>query len=344
MGVVVGWDIGGAHLKAVRAEDGRIVAAVQLAAPLRLGVASLADSFAQAKAAIGSAQRHVVTMTGELADTFVSRTEGVHCLCELAVRVLAPEPVWVFAARGGLVSAQDAQHRVADIASANWYASALLVGREHAAALFMDMGSTTTDIIPVVGGAVAARGYTDAERLITGELVYTGLVRSFLMATAEWAPLGGRWTSTIKENFANMGDVHRILGALPDGADLMATADGREKTPAASRARLARMVGCDAGGADEGAWAELARWFAEAQIRAIGDGAHLVLSQGALASHAPIVGAGVGEAVLREVARRLGRPYVRFASLLNAAPDVRDRAAACAPAAALAVLDLERPA
>ena len=35
-------------------------------------------------------------------------------------------------------------------------------------ALLIDMGSTTTDIIPTVAGAVAARGYADAERLTTG--------------------------------------------------------------------------------------------------------------------------------------------------------------------------------
>ena len=79
----------------------------------------------------------------------------------------------------------------------------------------------------------------------TGELVYTGLVRSFVMAIAERAPFAGRWSPLINENFATMADVHRILGTLPEGADQMATADGRAKTVAASRARLARMVGRD---------------------------------------------------------------------------------------------------
>ena len=99
----------------------------------------------------------------------------------------------------------------------------------HGSALFIDMGSTTTDIVPVAE-VVAARGYTDAERLAAGELVYTGLVRGFVMATAERAPFAGGWTPLINENFANMADVHRILGSLPDGADQMTTADGRDKT------------------------------------------------------------------------------------------------------------------
>src|SRR5213594_3819717 len=72
MSIVIGWDIGGVHLKAARAESGRIVQAVQIAAPLRGGVERLAEAFNRAKAELGGAGRHIVTMTGELADTFSS--------------------------------------------------------------------------------------------------------------------------------------------------------------------------------------------------------------------------------------------------------------------------------
>jgi probable H4MPT-linked C1 transfer pathway protein len=338
MSVVIGWDIGGAHLKAARAEAGRVIEAIQVASPLRFGLDRLAQSFADAKAAIGPAPRHVVTMTGELADTFVSRAEGVERLSRLAACELAQGSVLLYAGRAGFIAPDQAKNHVEDIASANWHASAALVGRRLSAALFLDMGSTTTDIVPVVGATIAARGYTDAERLSAGELVYTGLVRGFVMATAERAPFAGQWTTLIKENFANMADVHRILGTLPDGADQMTTADGRDKTVAASQARLARMVGRDIHDADNAAWALLARWFAEAQIRAVTDGALLVLSRAGLPADAPVVGAGIGGAVLREVARRLGRQHIAFETLLDVAPEARERASHCAPAAALAVL------
>lgn len=338
MAVVIGWDIGGAHLKAARAEDGRIVDTAQVASPLRLGLERLAQSFAEAKARMGEADRHAVTMTGELADTFASRAEGVLSLTQAAMRELAPAPVLVYAGRAGFVAPEQAGGHIADIASANWFASASVVGKALGSALFMDMGSTTTDIVPVVNGAVAGRGYTDGERLAQGELVYTGLVRSFLMATEARAPFAGSWTGLIHENFASMADVHRILGSLPDGADQMTTADGRPKTVAASQARLARMVGRDVDDADATAWAALAHWFAEAQIRAVTDGAMLVLSQGALAAEAPIVAAGAGATVLHEVARRLGRDCIDFDSVLDVAPPARAAASTCAPAAAVAVL------
>lgn len=338
MAVVVGWDIGGAHLKAARAEHGRIVETVQVASPLRLGLERLAQSFAEAKAHMGMGNRHAVTMTGELADTFASRVEGVFSLTQLATRELAPAPVLLYAGRAGFVAPEQVGLHIADIASANWFASASVVGKTLRAALFMDMGSTTTDIVPVVDGAVAGRGYTDAERLAQGELIYTGLVRSFLMATTERAPFAGSWTGLIHENFANMADVHRILGTLPDGADQMTTADGRPKTVAASRARLARMVGRDADDANVAALDALAQWFAEAQIRAVSDGAMLVLSQGSLPADAPIVAAGAGAAVLREVARRVGRNCIDFDNVLDVVASARAAASACAPAAAVAAL------
>jgi (4-(4-[2-(gamma-L-glutamylamino)ethyl]phenoxymethyl)furan-2-yl)methanamine synthase len=342
MHVVIGWDVGGAHLKAARSEDGCIVDAVQVASPLRLGLERLAQAFAEAKTRIGSADLHVVTMTGELADTFSSRAEGVEALAALAARELAPAAISLYAGRAGFVAPQDARRHLEDIASANWYASASLAASAVRNALLVDIGSTTTDLVPIVAGAVVARGYTDAERLAAGELVYTGMVRSFAMAVTERAPFAGRWSPLINENFATMADVHRILGQLPEGVDQMATADGRAKTAAASRARLARMVGCDVDAAGEGGWRMLAQWFAERQIRTIIDGAMLVLSAAAMPADAPILGAGIGDSIAREIARRLERRHLPFDSVLNVAPQVREQALHCAPAAALAALAAHR--
>jgi probable H4MPT-linked C1 transfer pathway protein len=338
MTTIVGWDVGGVHLKAARADDGRIVRAAQLAAPLRGGLERLREAFGAATALVGHADHHVVTMTGELADTFASRPEGVERLAALAAAELTDAPVLLYAGPAGLVHPPDARKHAAAIASANWHVCAALVAHQCASALFIDMGSTTTDVVPLVGGRIAARGYTDAQRLAAGELVYTGLVRGFVMATADRAPLAGSWTTLVNENFATMADVHRILGSLPDGADLMATADGRDKTVAASRARLARMVGADAADLDDAAILALARWFAEAQLRAIVDAAMLAASATALPNDAPVVGAGIGTALVAEAARRLHRPYVAFDGLIDVTPEARAAAVHCAPAAALALL------
>src|SRR5438067_8993323 len=118
MTATIGWDIGGAHLKAARAENGRITAAVQIASPLRLGLEAVARAFAGANARLGSADRHVVTMSGELADTFASRADGVAQLTKLASRALSGAPVLIYAGRAGLISPDTAPAHVEDIASA----------------------------------------------------------------------------------------------------------------------------------------------------------------------------------------------------------------------------------
>jgi probable H4MPT-linked C1 transfer pathway protein len=336
---IIGWDIGGVHLKAARAESGRIVKTVQLAAPLRGGVDLLAAAFGRAKAELGGAERHVATMTGELADTFSSRAEGVECLATLAARELKGAPLAIYAGPAGYVAPEAAHRHAGLVASANWHASASFVATRCSNALFIDVGSTTTDVIPVAGGSVAVRGYTDAERLATGELVYTGLVRSLLMASAERAPFKGAWTTLINENFATMADVYRVLGTLPAETDMMGTADGRDKTRKASLARLARMVGADAADADDAAWTGLAQWFAEMQVRRVTNAAMLAGSCQGLPAGAPVIGAGAGIQVMQEVARRLGREYVAFDALLDAVPEARAGASQCAPAAALALLN-----
>jgi (4-(4-[2-(gamma-L-glutamylamino)ethyl]phenoxymethyl)furan-2-yl)methanamine synthase len=338
--VVIGWDIGGAHLKAARVKHGRVEAVVQAATPLWLGLDSLDAAFDALNAQLGRADRHVITMTGELCDAFPSRREGVAGLAAIAANHLSPAAPSLYAGRAGFVELGEAASHAVDIASANWHASAALLALKLPDALFIDIGSTTTDIIPVVGGQVAAVGYTDAERLAAGELIYTGMTRSFVMSLATRAPFRGAWTPLMNEYFASSADVHRILGDLPDGADKMSTADGREKTVEASRARLARMIGREAEEGSDLEWTELAAWFAEAQIRQITDATSFRLSCNDVAAAAPVVAAGVGEGLAAEAARRLRRPCLGFSSLISAPAE----ASHCAPAVAVALLGANREA
>ena len=338
MQTITGWDIGGAHLKAARVENGVVTRAVTIACPLWQGLGELDRAFAEARAAIGETQAHAVTMTGELCDAFASRHQGVTGLAQRAAREFFGAPMRLYAGRAGFVALEAAGAHVPDIASANWHATAALVATRHANAMMIDMGSTTTDIIPVTGGKVSARGYCDATRAENGELVYTGLVRSFVMALANRAPFDGRWTMLMNEYFATSADIYRILGELPDGADVMATADGRGKTVEASCARLARMIGRDAADAPLAEWQKLAAWFAAAQMRGVEDAARLVASRADLPASAPLVCAGIGRGQVRKLGARLGRVCIDFDDLVDAAPEARAGASDCAPAVAVAVL------
>ena len=335
-GAVIGWDVGGAHVKAARLDGGRVTAVVQLPCPLWLDLDQLPGVLAEVQARLGPAALHAATMTGELADAFPTRAEGVARLADALARATEPTRLLLYGGRAGFLDAADAAAHVDDIASANWHATAALAGRYVPDALLVDMGSTTTDLIPIAAGRPAGAGYTDAERMACGELVYTGLVRTPVMALCQRAPFAGTWTPLANEMFATAADIYRLLGELPEGADQMATADGRGKTVAASQARLARMVGRDAGEASPEAWQALAAWFAEAQLRQVMDAALLVLSRTAKNGDASLLGAGIGRHLAERLALRLSRPYQDFATLppLASAPG----AAECAPAVAVALL------
>jgi probable H4MPT-linked C1 transfer pathway protein len=334
--MVIGWDIGGAHLKAARIEAGTVVAAVEIACPLWLGLAHLDAAFTQARQAVGEAPDNAVTMTGELSDIFHTRAEGVATLARHAEAALGS--VRIYGGAAGFLTPDEAARRPQSVASANWHATAALAARHRPDALVVDMGSTTTDIVPVSGGRVAARATSDAERLAAGELVYAGLTRSFVMATAKDVPFRGARTPLMNEFFASMADAYRILGELPRQADKHPAADGGEKSVAGSEARLARMIGRDAAEGEDWEWRALAAAFAEAQMRALHDAALQVLSAVRLPDDAPVVTAGIGSAIAARLAGRLGRPSEPWASLMPTRPEAAELTGICAPAVAVGML------
>jgi probable H4MPT-linked C1 transfer pathway protein len=340
---MIGWDIGGAHLKAAALDaSGRILAVVQEACPLWQGLDRLHSALDAALERLRPAPRcrHAVTMTGELVDCFPGREAGVMALVEAVAERFGPGNVSVFAGHWGFLDAaavtpQDAVR----IASANWLTSGLWTAARLPEALFVDIGSTTTDILPICEQTVKNRGYTDDERMRYDELIYTGIVRTPVMALAERVPFEGEWTGIMAEHFATAADIYRLTGELPEHADQMPAADNGAKTPEGSRRRLARMFGRDAEAASAGAFRRAAEFLRERQLARIRGGLEIQLSRDFLGDEAPLVGAGVGRFLVRELAARLQRPYVDFSDLFSMATSQTEfRAADCAPAAAVACL------
>lgn len=342
MSAIIGWDIGGAHVKAARAENGRIVAIAQRACAPHLGLAHLEGPIRATLEELGPAPRHRITMTAELSDAFEDRARGVISIAAIAAREIGADDILFYAGAKGFVARNEIVVAAQAVASANWRASAELVAHHCSDALFVDMGSTTTDLVPIRDGRVAALGATDAERLACGELAYAGFSRGAPQAYTRLAPVSGQWTPLVNEAFASMADVRRVLGELCEGesaADLSPTADGRQKTRAASRARLARLVGRDGADLSDMQADTLAAHFARAQIRVIEDQMALLASREALAPAAMIVGAGVGRTLVQRLAQAQGRAYCDFAAFIMAKEELRAAAAHCAPATALALLE-----
>src|SRR6185369_14920618 len=131
--------------------------------------------------------------------------------------------------------------------------------------LLLDIGSTTTDIIPLLDGNPCPRGRTDVERLQFGELVYTGVRRTPLCTVAPVIPFRDTPCPVAAELFATMLDVYLLLGDIPENAVDCHTANGRPATKSAAHDRLARMLCCDREEFTRDDAEFAARSFAEAQ-------------------------------------------------------------------------------
>jgi len=339
---IIGWDVGGAHLKAAWInEQGDVLAVFQEPCPLWQGLNTLETALSIIlKKLPDDIQQHCLTMTGELVDLFATRAEGVRAIIELMQDRLATVELKVFAGRLGFLNPEQIkQEQIDDIASANWLASANYVAKQLEIGVFVDIGSTTTDILLLQNSQVAAKGYTDYQRLKSKELVYTGLVRTAVMAVAQSVEFAGSEVGIMSEYFATMADVYRLTAELDENSDQTETADGANKTVTASAVRLARMIGCEKGEFSMSEWKDLAFALRKQQISRIQQAIQSQLFRVDNSDKVILVGAGIGRFLVQEIAQNLQLPYIEFDSFfktkeINSEMQVSD----CAPAVAVACL------
>lgn len=313
----------------------------QFATPLWQGIDTLARPVTQAVASLPSSSCvHTLTMTGELVDSFPGRREGVRRLVDyISARLGRANPVYVYAGEKGLVTPARADDCHADIASANWHATATCVAKYLDTGILVDVGTTTTDIIPFRNHQVCSRGYSDQERLRTGELVYSGITRTPVMAVAGRLPYKNVWQDITAEHFATMADVYRITGALDEEFDLLPAADGGNKTRYDSIRRLARMLGADyAEDDDMQAWLDVANHIAGKQFKKIEQAFDKVRKMHGKIARNRIVAAGAGRFIIRRLAQKHDCELINFEDLLQSSGGESCRINNCATAVAVAAL------
>jgi (4-(4-[2-(gamma-L-glutamylamino)ethyl]phenoxymethyl)furan-2-yl)methanamine synthase len=326
---VIALDIGGVNTKAVWRDGAERRTALRPYDVVR-DRAALAEVVRDVMAGLSGEPVALValTMTAELSDEFRTKREGVGFVLD-AVEDAVPGPVMALTTAGELVGLDEARARPLDVAAANWVASGLAVAARHPDALMLDVGSTTADVIPIAGGRVAATGRTDLDRLLAGELVYTGALRTNLAAIAPRVPVRGGWCPVASELFAVSGDVHLIRGSLAPEAYTCPTPDGRPASVEHARERVARLVCADAEQLAPGEIEAIAAYLAAEQVGAI-EAAARQLSTRMHDWAVPVVALGTGAFLARAVAERLGRPVLEM-------PWSAEEATV-APAAALAEL------
>jgi probable H4MPT-linked C1 transfer pathway protein len=332
---VIGWDVGGVNIKAARIAGGQVRATRSLPFELQRAPERLAPVLREMGAAVGAGERtpHALTMTAELSQFFRTKREGVGFVLSAMEQAFPHAPVHVYAVDGAFLSAHAARREPLRVAASNWAATAAIVASTWRDAVLIDTGTTTTDIIPIQGGLVAALGRTDPERLRTGELVYLGAVRTPVEAVVHEVPLDGARAGVSAEGFALTGDVHLWRGDLAPADYAAPTPDGRPATREFARERLARVVCADGEMLDDCAVDRIAEHVAEAQVARMTGALARVLAR-----HPELrlaVTAGLGTFLAERAAQRAGLMTANLADTLGA------EASRIAPAAAVALL-LER--
>ena len=342
---IIGWDIGGAHLKAVLIDkNGSIQQLFLEACPLWKGLDYLHHAINIILAQLPSQDyHHVITMTGELVDLFESRNDGIQQIIKNFQQIVSNDPVVIYAGQQGFikVDAIKSEHYF-DIASANWLASANWVARSMNQALFIDIGSTTTDILLCKNNHVDAQGISDYQRLQSGELVYTGIVRTAVMALTQSALFKGQSIHLMAEYFATMADVYRVTGELNESHDKTDTADGTEKSIKASGKRLSRMIGAEFKSNETDVWITFALDLKKQQKQQITNASLRQLVRATKDKKMTLVGAGIGRFLAQEIAQDLNLPYQDFEDLFKPNHQHLNYSLSdCAPTVAVAALYLK---
>ncbi len=213
-----------------------------------------------------------VTLTAELSDAFRTKREGVSSILSCVCQVFGGTDVLVLDVEAELRSIDAARNEPLKVASANWVATGWMIAQYVNDCIIVDVGSTSTSIIPVLGGRVVAAGKTDLEKLINGELVYTGTLRTNIAAITKEVPVNGQMARVSSELFAQSGDVHIILGYIKEKDYTSETPDGKEKNRKASLSRLARIVCADSEMLTENEITEICTYVYHKQIDQIAEG------------------------------------------------------------------------
>ncbi len=309
MAGLVGWDIGGVNVKAswlVR-ERARIRQTRIVSRPFEIwrGKELLPEVLTAALGEIAPdvpIRAMAVTMSAELSDVFATKREGVLFVLGCVRDCFPDYEIYTLNLSGALIPLKKALSSPLEFAAANWVASARWLAGLHPNCLLVDVGSTTTDILPVLDGRIMVGGKTDTDRLISGELVYTGALRTNLAAIVQSVPVRGRTCRVASEYFAVSGDVHLILGHLTPEDYTCTTPDNRPPSMDTARSRLARLVCSDGELLPASEIDALARFIHTRQVLQIRSGMEQVLSRLPDLFGHPVVVFGTGAFLGKEAA------------------------------------------
>ncbi len=290
---IIGIDIGGANTK-IASADGEIIELHYI--PLWKDT-TLPDSLEEIADELEPDCVSVV-MTGELADCFEDKLQGIEFIMRSVNDAFGCNVKYIDS-RGHFY---EGSGNLRDLAAANWAASTRLIGSEIGDCIFVDVGSTTSDIIPVKNGEHMA-GLSDFSRLVRDELFYAGTLRTNLAYLLEKVQVADGECNIASELFSTTADAYLLLGDISEELYTCETADGAGTNRTDAMRRLARVVCADLTEISSNDIYHIAQQVRERQIDLLSEAISVVAARNELNR---IVSAGIGEFLIKEAAEKLG--------------------------------------
>ena len=339
---VLGYDIGGANTKAVLVgtRNGKIRSAKVAVEyfPVWKAPEKLTSVLLRLKDRLGAGilDGLGVTMTAELSDAYQTKREGV-CHILSCVKTAFPKvPTYVLNTKAELQPLNYTLKEPVSVAAANWAATGWLIAKYIENCVVIDVGSTTTSIIPIVNSRVTAQGKTDLEKLICGELVYTGSLRTNVATIVQSIPMRNGVANVSSELFALSGDMHLILCNISEKDYTSETADGRGKTLAEASARLARVICADTEMLSQQEIVDVAKYVYSKQIIQVAESLTKVYFyvKSRVLRKVPVVVTGVGKNFLARKAAEI----LKVDAIVDLASFVQSEAVLATPAFGVALM------
>lgn len=269
-----------------------------------------------------------ISMTAELVDAYDTKKDGVLDVvmkCEETFNC----PI-AYVCIDGMLSKEEIEKAPLKAAAANWIATAQIATLISDNCIFIDTGSTTTDIIPIKNGHECAIGKSDFERSATGELVYTGTLRTNLTSFLDKVELNGKEFRVSSELFAQTADIYTVLGLIDEDDYVCDTFDGEGKSKLDCAKRIARILCADLEMLNESDIIKIAKFAHKKQVQQIADGLKQVCDAQNLDL---IITTGLGKDILdKKAADSLGLKVKSMGDILT------DEECVVAPAIGTAVM------
>lgn len=254
-----------------------------------------------------------VSMTAELVDAYRTKKEGVMDVAKKSKDIFNV-PVG-FVGLEGIVNFEDLEKNPLQAAAANWIATAPIAAKIEPNCIMIDTGSTTTDIIPIKNGKECAKGVSDLERLKTGELVYSGTLRTNVASIVDKVPLDGSWLRVASELFAITADVHTVLGNIKNEDYSCNTPDGAGKSVEECMRRISRVVCGDMDVLDPEDVKKIAGFIHRMQVQKVSEALIEVSGRNKIDT---VVTTGLGmDAIGKKASEAAGLNYMGMDSILS---------------------------